>query len=104
MDPIGTERFPCSTKKLEHLGRKYEGECELIGGIELERTPNRRERSEYKQRQVSAFSTIYYGVHDQHKTLLSSLNDASEAWKSLQEQFEPKSRASVIRLLDEFSK
>ncbi|GIY31467.1 uncharacterized protein CEXT_692101 [Caerostris extrusa] len=62
----------------------------------LEETSTRRERSEYKQRQDRAFSAIYYGMDDQHKTLLSSLKDAVEAWKLLQEQLEPKSRASVI--------
>ncbi|GIY30305.1 hypothetical protein CEXT_496591 [Caerostris extrusa] len=70
-------------------------------GIKLEETSTHRERLEFKQRKDRAFSTMYYGVDDQHKTLLSSLNDAAEAWKLPQEQFEPKSRASVIRLLDE---
>ncbi|GIY88933.1 uncharacterized protein CEXT_544991 [Caerostris extrusa] len=76
----------------------------IIDGIKpkLKETSTRRERSEYKQRQDYAFSTIYYGVDDQHKTLISSLNDVAEAWKLLQDKLEPKSRTSVIRLLDEF--
>ncbi|GIY84479.1 copia protein [Caerostris extrusa] len=111
MDPTGTKRFPLlnqtnwsTWKENIRFLLMNRGCWSFIDGSEpkLEETSTRRERSEYKQRQDQAFSTIYYGVDDQHKTLLSSLKDAAEAWKLLQEQFEPKSRASVIRLLDEF--
>ncbi|GIY63677.1 retrovirus-related pol polyprotein from transposon tnt 1-94 [Caerostris extrusa] len=70
--------------------------------LKLEETSTRRERSEYKQCRDRAFSTIYYGGDDQHKTLISCFNDAAEAWKLLQDQIEPKSRASAIKLLEEF--
>ncbi|GIY27767.1 hypothetical protein CEXT_275711 [Caerostris extrusa] len=66
----------------------------------LKETSTRRGRSEYKQRKDLAF--LMRLCDDLHKTLLFCLNDAAEAWQLLQEQFEPKSRVSVIRLLDEF--
>ncbi|GFQ72249.1 f-box only protein 38 [Trichonephila clavata] len=62
----------------------------------------RRDKSEYKQRQDRALSRIYYGIEEQYKTLMSSITSPSKAWIILKEQFEPVSRASVIRLLDEF--
>ncbi|GIY50045.1 hypothetical protein CEXT_198731 [Caerostris extrusa] len=111
MDYIGTERIPllnqtnwCTWKENMRFLLMDRGCWSFIDGPKLEETTTRRERLEYKQRKDRAFSTIYYGVDNQHNTLLSILKDADEARKLLQEQFEPKSRASVIRLLGEFFK
>ncbi|GIX67464.1 uncharacterized protein CDAR_110431 [Caerostris darwini] len=109
MDPTGMERFPLFNQRNWSIWKENmrfllmdRGCWSFMDGSEpkLEETSTRHERSEYKQRQDRAFSTIYYGVDDQHKTLLPSLKNAAEAWKLLQEQFEPKSRAFVIGLLD----
>ncbi|GFS80929.1 SCAN domain-containing protein 3 [Trichonephila clavipes] len=62
----------------------------------------RRDKSEYKQRKDRAPATIYYGIDEQYRTFISSTTSSSKAWIILKEQFEPVSRASVIRLLDEF--
>ncbi|GFW41587.1 f-box only protein 38 [Trichonephila clavipes] len=67
-----------------------------------ETTATRRDKSEYKQRQDRALATIYCGIDEQYRTLISSTTSPSKAWIILKEQFEPVSRASVIRLLDEF--
>ncbi|GFW69385.1 uncharacterized protein TNCV_487341 [Trichonephila clavipes] len=67
-----------------------------------ETTATRREKSEYKQRQDRALATIYYGIDEHYRTLISSTTSPSKAWIILKEQFEPVSRASVMRLLDEF--
>ncbi|GFQ68441.1 f-box only protein 38 [Trichonephila clavata] len=67
-----------------------------------ETTATRRDKSEYKQRQDRTLATIYYGIDEQYKTLISSTTSSSKAWIILKEQFEPISRAAVIRLLDEF--
>ncbi|GBM68253.1 hypothetical protein AVEN_88827-1 [Araneus ventricosus] len=64
----------------------------------LEDDSPRRERSEYKQREDRDFSTIYCGVDDQHKTLISSLKSASAAWTILKNPFEYASRASIIHV------
>ncbi|GFX07195.1 ATP-dependent DNA helicase [Trichonephila clavipes] len=47
-------------------------------------------------------ATIYYGIDKQYRTLVCSTTSPSKAWIILKEQFEPVSRASVTRLLDEF--
>ncbi|GFQ83371.1 f-box only protein 38 [Trichonephila clavata] len=67
-----------------------------------ETTATRCDKSEYKQRQGRALATIYYGIEEQFRTLMSSITSPSKAWIILKEQFEPVSRTSVIRLLDEF--
>ncbi|GFX55763.1 copia protein [Trichonephila clavipes] len=77
----------------------------FIEGTEVpldETTATRRDKSEYKQRQDRALATIYYGIDEQYRTLISSTTSPSKAWIILKEQFEPVSRAFVIRLLDEF--
>ncbi|GFY29359.1 multidrug resistance protein 2 [Trichonephila clavipes] len=81
------------------------GCCSFIEGTEPlldETTATRRDKSEYKQQQDRALATIYYGIDEQYRTLVSSTTSPSKAWIILKEQFEPVSRASVIRLLDEF--
>ncbi|GIY17441.1 uncharacterized protein CDAR_1921 [Caerostris darwini] len=77
MDYIGTERFPLlnqrnwSTWKENMRFLLMDRGCwSFIDGPKLEEISTRRERSEYKQRKDRAFSTIYYGVDNQHKTLL----------------------------------
>ncbi|GFQ78201.1 f-box only protein 38 [Trichonephila clavata] len=67
-----------------------------------ETTATRRDKPEYKQRQDRALATIYYGIEEQYRTLISSTTSPSKAWIIFKELFEPVSRASVIRLLDEF--
>ncbi|GFX02152.1 retrovirus-related Pol polyprotein from transposon TNT 1-94 [Trichonephila clavipes] len=77
----------------------------FIEGTELsldETTATRRNKSEYTQRQDRALATIYYGIYEQNRTLISSTTSPSKVWIILKEQFEPVSRASVIQLLDEF--
>ncbi|GBM14772.1 hypothetical protein AVEN_10782-1 [Araneus ventricosus] len=72
--------------KLEHLERKH---ADFSDGSEskLEENSTRREKYEYKQREDRAFSTIYHGVEEQHKTLIYSLKSAAEAWTVLKDQF-----------------
>ncbi|GFX12722.1 f-box only protein 38 [Trichonephila clavipes] len=67
-----------------------------------ETTATRQDKSEYKERQDTALAAIYYGIDEQYRTLISSTTSSSKAWIILKELFEPISRASVIRLLDEF--
>ncbi|GFR20175.1 f-box only protein 38 [Trichonephila clavata] len=61
-----------------------------------ETTATRCDKSEYKQRQDRALATLYYGIEEQYRTLISSTTNPSKAWIILKEQLEPVSRASVI--------
>ncbi|GFS70436.1 f-box only protein 38 [Trichonephila clavipes] len=93
--------------ELELVEEEYEippymerGCWSFIEGTELplkqDETATRRDKSEYKQRQDRALATIYYGIDEQYRTLISSTTSPSKAWIILKEQFEPVSRASVI--------
>ncbi|GFQ69809.1 f-box only protein 38 [Trichonephila clavata] len=66
-----------------------------------ETTATRHDKSEYKQQQDTALVTIYYGIDEQYKPLISSTTSKSKVWIILKEQFEPVSKASVIQILDE---
>lgn len=76
----------------------------FIQGTETppEQSAPRREILDYQHRKDRAFSTIYYSVEPQYRELISSVSDGKSAFELLVNTFEPKSRACVMRLLDEF--
>ncbi|GIX95498.1 retrovirus-related Pol polyprotein from transposon TNT 1-94 [Caerostris darwini] len=82
MDPTGTERFPLLNQR---------------------NWSTWKENMRFLLMESGCWSFIYGSEPklEETSTLRESLKDATAAWKLLQEQFEPKSRASVIRLLDE---
>lgn len=61
-----------------------------------------REVSDWQMRKDRAFTFIYQGLRPDLRSLLSGTTDGREAWKILTDHFEPRTRAQVVRLLDEF--
>ncbi|GFQ76212.1 uncharacterized protein TNCT_392211 [Trichonephila clavata] len=61
-----------------------------------------RDRCDLKLRKDRAFTLIYLNISNEFKSLISGTTDGAEAWKILQEHFEPNTRARKIQLLDEF--
>lgn len=57
---------------------------------------------DYRLRKGKALSLIYYSVDPTLRSLISECEEAKEAFKILKEFSNPKSRATIIGLLDEF--
>lgn len=62
----------------------------------------RKEIDNYQLKKDRAFTTLYYAVQTEFRPLLQECSDGKKAWEILQKQFEPKTRARVIQLLDIF--
>ncbi|GFR32807.1 uncharacterized protein TNCT_630961, partial [Trichonephila clavata] len=69
---------------------------------EVEAKLSWRDRCDLKLRKDRAFTLIYQNISNEFKPLISGTTDGAEAWKILQEHFEPNTRARKIQLLDEF--
>ncbi|GFQ64620.1 uncharacterized protein TNCT_189211 [Trichonephila clavata] len=69
---------------------------------EIEAKLSWRDRCDLKLRKDRAFTLIYQNISNEFKPLISGTTDGAEAWKILQEHFEPNTRARKIQLLDEF--
>ncbi|GFY12109.1 f-box only protein 38 [Trichonephila clavipes] len=106
MEAAGVERIQLLNKSNWNLWKENmkfllmeQGCWSFIEGMEPpldETTATRRDNSEHKQQQDRALATIYYGIDEQYRTLISSTTSPSKAWIILKEQLEPVSRASVI--------
>ncbi|KMQ82762.1 retrovirus-related pol polyprotein from transposon tnt 1-94 [Lasius niger] len=64
----------------------------------------RRETADYNMRKDRAYSTIFFGVSEEYRDLISSTTSGAKAWEILREQFEPVARCRVAQLLDQFYK
>ncbi|KFM74814.1 Copia protein, partial [Stegodyphus mimosarum] len=69
---------------------------------ELDKSATRREKQDFTLRENRAFTTLYYGIKTEFRPLIQECSSGKEAWEVLQKQFEPKTRARIIQLLDEF--
>lgn len=69
---------------------------------ELDGTATRKERQEFNLRKDRTFTTLYYGIKPEYRPLIQDCSDGKLAWEKLVQQFEPKTRARLIQLLDEF--
>ncbi|XP_042913032.1 uncharacterized protein [Parasteatoda tepidariorum] len=82
------------------------GSWEFVGGAESPSPPVDTAPESVKQnfeiRKARAYSTIYQGVERQFLKLIQSTTDGRKAWDILKENFEPKSRARIAGLVDEF--
>ncbi|GFQ96581.1 f-box only protein 38 [Trichonephila clavata] len=106
MEAAGVERIQILNKSNWNLWKENmifllmeRGGWSFIEGMEPpldETTATRGDKSEYKQRQDRALATIYYGIDEQYRTLISSTTSPSKTWIILKEQFEPVSSVSVI--------
>ncbi|KAG8171069.1 hypothetical protein JTE90_018326 [Oedothorax gibbosus] len=68
----------------------------------LDETASSREKTDYNARKTKAFTTIYFSISEEFKPLLSSTTDGKQDWFILKEHFEPKSKAHLMQLLDQF--
>ena len=63
---------------------------------------SKKEKSEYLRRKEKCMSILYYSIESEYRELISSCEEPIEAWEILANQFEPKSRAGLMRLFDSF--
>ncbi|GFY00938.1 retrovirus-related Pol polyprotein from transposon TNT 1-94 [Trichonephila clavipes] len=61
-----------------------------------------KEKRNFESRWDRAYSTIYLSIEKEYRNLISDTCDPIVAWKKLQDDFHPHTRARVIGLLDEF--
>lgn len=61
-----------------------------------------KEKVDFQQRKDKALSILYYSVSIKYRTLISSEKEPFAVWNILKENFRSVSRASIMRLLDEF--
>ncbi|GFS52570.1 retrovirus-related Pol polyprotein from transposon TNT 1-94 [Trichonephila clavipes] len=61
-----------------------------------------KEKHNFESRWDRAYSTIYLSIEKEYQYLILDTCDPIVAWKKLQDNFQPHTRACVIGLLDEF--
>ncbi|GFV53101.1 endoplasmic reticulum metallopeptidase 1 [Trichonephila clavipes] len=76
----------------------------IITGQEdkLDDSTSAKEKRNFESRWDRAYSTIYLSIENEYWNLISDTCDSIVAWKKLQDQFQPQTRARVNGLLDEF--
>ena len=80
------------------------GSWEFIDGTAeaLASDASNTQKIDYKRRKERAYTAIYQCIERQFQPLIANTLDGKEAWDRLKESFEPKSRARLAGLVDEF--
>src|SRR5688572_20577760 len=76
----------------------------FIDGTEVQpaATAESKDKNEFTRRRDRALSTVYLALDSSVKPLLANIDDPQKAWKTLEANFEPSSKALVGRLFSEF--
>ncbi|GBM04534.1 hypothetical protein AVEN_197931-1 [Araneus ventricosus] len=75
---------------------------EFVESEKVEEPPDAAEKQRFKWHKERAYTRIYRGVERQFLPLIWNTLDGRTAWRILQTNFEPKPRARLARLIDEF--